>query len=40
MKKIVVVFIMLISMVGLTACVKENANIFDTSIQDEIEKFY
>ena len=40
MKKIVVLFIMLISMVGLTACVKENVNIFDTSVQDEIEKLH
>ena len=25
---------------GLTACVKENVNIFDTSVQDEIEKLH
>lgn len=40
MKKIIVLFIMLISMAGLTACATGNSNSSDISAQDRPEKMY
>lgn len=40
MKRIIVLFMILISTAGLTACGKNNADTFDTSVQEEPEKMH
>lgn len=40
MKKIIVLFIIFISMFGLTACAGDNANTFHTSVEDKTEKIH
>lgn len=40
MKKTVILLIMLISMAGLTACVKDRADTSNASVQDETEKIH